>query len=556
MNPETQSRNTTRDHITNSWLDPVSRETSSPFSAASSTDDLHTGKTWATTIAKDPWQPLILTLDGGGIRGYSSLLLIQRLMREVAAWENFYERQQHPNKLDVTIFKEESILPCMYFDFMYGTSTGGLIGTMLGRLRMPVPICLEIYKAVGNELFGKRRSKLPLATKYHHQPLEAAVRDIVKKYCPLHQSDCGGTDWNPWFLELKELGISTTISAEDITTFDSGNETCSPYSEPFHPQTTHRICHSICLSAIHNQRISEAYLIRTYSHVYGIDTPIWVTRYNEGAEHLRIWEVTRATSAAPFFFKSLVVTFPDGSKREFKDGGIRENNPSHAAWSEFMSLYGEDAEPALLLSIGTGRPNMQRDGFATIWPGPFGKMPIVRKVVETIAVLKNMLVRYTEGETRHQDMLKLARGQHTWYKRLNVSAGLEGMRLDNWEASVVIDPETKERKVNPGGASLKRMEEATQKYLVRDIDANLAEYAPPREMLKQVAQKLVLTRRAREATAKENPERWESFSGFRLKTTKTEEDRKPSSTDVTQSEDDRCGGGDEDSVVPEVAAGT
>jgi hypothetical protein len=383
---------------------------------------------------------------------------------------------------------------------MYGTSTGGLIATMLGRLRMTVPVCLEIYKEVGDELFGKRRSNIPLATKYDHEPLEKAVRDIVKKHCPIHTHpvNCEGADWNPWSLELEP-------------------ENTDLFNEPFHPWTTHRICHTICLSAVHNRNIINAYLLRTYNHIYSQDTPLFVTRYNEGAEKLRIWEVTRATSAAPFFFKSLISALEDGQQREFKDGGIRENNPSVAAWSEFISIYGENSTPALLLSVGTGRPNMERDGFASVWPGPFGKLGLVKKFAEVFAVFKNMLVRYTEGEGRHTDMTNLARGQHTWYKRLNVSSGMEGMRIDNWESSFETDPTTKHRREIPGGKSLQRMEDAARRYLTRDTDPHLAEYAAPKEMLKQVAQKVVLTRRARERTARFDPARWDSFQGRTLR---------------------------------------
>ena len=64
-----------------------------PISIASSQDDVHTGKTWAKTV-DDPWLPLILTLDGGGIRGYSSLLILQRLMHEVALCENSLEQDE------------------------------------------------------------------------------------------------------------------------------------------------------------------------------------------------------------------------------------------------------------------------------------------------------------------------------------------------------------------------------------------------------------------------------------------------------------------------------
>ena len=108
---------------------------------------------------------------------------------------------------------------------------------------------------------------------------------------------------------------------------------------------------------------------------------------------------------------------------------------------------------------------MERDGFAAVWPGPLGKLGVVKKMAETAAVFKNMLVRYTEGEMRHEDMAKLARGEHTWYKRLNVSSGLQGMRLDNWESAKVLDPKTNTYRTVPGARSLKRMEDATKLYL-------------------------------------------------------------------------------------------
>jgi hypothetical protein len=470
-----------------------------PFSAVSSHDDIHTGKTWARTVDDDPWLPLILTLDGGGIRGYSSLLILQQLMKEVATWENYFEQQEKPVDQRL-VFSDDQLKPCEYFDFMYGTSTGGLIATMLGRLRMTVPVCLEIYKEVGEELFGKRRSIVPLATRYKHEPLEDAVRRIVMAHCPVHPTNhCNGADWNPWSLDVDNL--------------DPDDD------EPYNPYSSDRICQTVCLTAVHNRNITDAYLLRTYNHRYNTDTPLFVTRYNEGAERLRIWQVTRATSAAPFFFKSLVARVdPKSAAKEFKDGGIRENNPSVTAWSEFISLYGTTRpEPALLLSVGTGRPNASRDGFASAWPGPFGRLAIVKKWAETFALVRNMLVKYTEGESRHLDMARLAQGQATWYKRLNVAAGLEGMRLDSWEPRVERDPRTRARRVVPGGKTLRRLEDATRAYLEREApDASVMEYAPPRVMLQQVAEKMVRHRRARERTAAVDPVRWETFLGRRL----------------------------------------
>jgi len=63
--------------------------------------------------------PRILSLDGGGVRGLSSLLILRNIMEEIA------RRNDTPEAI-----------PCDYFDLIGGTGTGGLIAIMLGRLRM------------------------------------------------------------------------------------------------------------------------------------------------------------------------------------------------------------------------------------------------------------------------------------------------------------------------------------------------------------------------------------------------------------------------------------
>jgi patatin-like phospholipase/acyl hydrolase len=68
--------------------------------------------------------PRILALDGGGVRGFSSLLILERLMQEI-------QRLNGDDDLP---------LPCKYFYLICGTSTGGLIAIMLGRLRMVWPL--------------------------------------------------------------------------------------------------------------------------------------------------------------------------------------------------------------------------------------------------------------------------------------------------------------------------------------------------------------------------------------------------------------------------------
>lgn len=69
----------------------------------------------------------ILALDGGGVRGLSEVLVLKNIMQRI----KFYEETtlKYPRK-------EETSESWKYFDLICGTSTGGLLAIMLGRLRM------------------------------------------------------------------------------------------------------------------------------------------------------------------------------------------------------------------------------------------------------------------------------------------------------------------------------------------------------------------------------------------------------------------------------------
>ena len=72
-------------------------------------------------------RPRILSLDGGGVRGLSSLLILREIMEEI-------RRQTKAAKAP---------RPCEYFDLIGGTSTGGLIAIMLGRLGMVISLAMQ-----------------------------------------------------------------------------------------------------------------------------------------------------------------------------------------------------------------------------------------------------------------------------------------------------------------------------------------------------------------------------------------------------------------------------
>ena len=109
----------------------------------------------------------LLALDGGGVRGLSSLMILQQLMAAVDP--------DAPPK------------PCDYFDMIGGTSTGGLIAVMLGRLRMTVDECIAAYTSLSDRVFEKKGHRVNIKGKiqgrFDADELERAIKQILR--------DCG-----------------------------------------------------------------------------------------------------------------------------------------------------------------------------------------------------------------------------------------------------------------------------------------------------------------------------------------------------------------------------
>lgn len=107
----------------------------------------------------------VLCLDGGGVRGLSSLMILQDIMREVAAKEGIDDAK-----------------PCDFFDLICGTSTGGLIAIILGRPRMSVGQAIDIYLQLSASIFVPKGIKSQIrskATKFSAKALEQAIQEVL-----------------------------------------------------------------------------------------------------------------------------------------------------------------------------------------------------------------------------------------------------------------------------------------------------------------------------------------------------------------------------------------
>jgi patatin-like phospholipase/acyl hydrolase len=107
----------------------------------------------------------LLVLDGGGVRGLSSLQTLKQLMELIDP--------ENPPK------------PCECFDMIGGTSTGGLIAIMLGRLEMSVDECMAEYQQISSTVFTKVRHRLnwrgQVQGRFDNEILAEKVREFLVK---------------------------------------------------------------------------------------------------------------------------------------------------------------------------------------------------------------------------------------------------------------------------------------------------------------------------------------------------------------------------------------
>ncbi|OQV09068.1 hypothetical protein CLAIMM_13246 [Cladophialophora immunda] len=114
----------------------------------------------------------LLSLDGGGVRGLSSLYILKGLMTRL----NF-ERQA------VGLAR---VKPCDIFDLIGGTSTGGIIAIMLGRLEMDVDECIKEYKVMMKKVFKNKRNAFFVSitgnvkARFSSKTLETAIKEVLR----------------------------------------------------------------------------------------------------------------------------------------------------------------------------------------------------------------------------------------------------------------------------------------------------------------------------------------------------------------------------------------
>ncbi|CAN9313493.1 unnamed protein product [Alternaria alternata] len=294
-----------------------------------------------------PKELCLLSLDGGGVRGRSTLMILKRIMEAI-------NPEDPPN-------------PCDYFHMICGTSTGGLIALMLGRLRMTVDQCIEAYDEMSPDVFTKIHHRVNLMNgesqgRFDHEALEKHVKELVSDR----------------FFNANEL-LKDKLSMGACKTF-----VCV---------TSQRTGRPVILSSYYNDRRGTDMLNIT-----------------------KIWEAARATSAATTFFDPITI-----GDETFIDGATGANNPVRYMMAEARDVFNNgktlsEDDFRCIVSIGTGIPSLTAFG-----PG----LKDVAKGLKAIATDTE-----EEADSFRKDYTSLFGYPNPRAFRFNVIRGLETVGLE------------------------------------------------------------------------------------------------------------------------------
>ncbi|KOS47673.1 hypothetical protein ACN38_g1342 [Penicillium nordicum] len=271
--------------------------------------------------------------------------------------------------------------PCEHFDLIGGTSTGGIIAIMLGRLGMTVDECLQAYLKVAEHAFTpKAHAIIPARPRgaFSAHALEEAIKQVVTEFCT--EKEC---------VNRRRNGLSTTP--------------CQHSDLPFRQPT----CTKTVVLAITKASLDAGpTLFRTYDNSAALNG-------------FTIWEAARATSAATTFFKPIKI---GRDNIEYIDAGFGHNNPCDKLIAEAKEVFPGRSDMQIL-SIGTGLGNV---------------VSMKSNFISIIGAMKKMATSSNKVAARLEDRY----GGNGQYFRFNVEHGLEDVTLSDWKKESTISTNT------------------------------------------------------------------------------------------------------------------
>lgn len=247
-------------------------------------------------------QKRLLALDGGGILGLISLQVLKAM-----------EDQLRPLAPDPAAFRLRD-----FFDYIGGTSTGGIIAAGLA-LGMSVSDLIAFYETSAAKMFTRAGLFRRWYYKYDAGPLSELLKNVIGEHSILELQRRGrqSEDKLGCLLEDKHLLV--------VTQNISSN---SPWPFSTNPKAK-----------------------------YNDETNAECNRL------IPLWEIVRASTAAPTYFAPQEIELERGNKascRKFEDGGVTPyNNPAFllyrmATLPEYRCGWPDGEDRMMLVSVGTG----------------------------------------------------------------------------------------------------------------------------------------------------------------------------------------------------------
>lgn len=337
--------------------------------------------------------------------------------------------------------------PCDYFDLIAGTGTGGLIALMLGRLRLDLDTCKDLYVRMTRRVFetDKTFAGIPLkSTMFKASKLEEVIRECVREHTV---SELEGNDTlanaTPMTPDSHNRSASTTSA--DIPQRSMSQS--SRYSQFGMSPNTQRLSFGSLQWGNSNALLYDTRENRTKTAVTAVlkGTPVTtlLRSYDSRKEpapdvNCTIWQAGRATSATAMAFKPIKI-----GQSVYLDEGAGKYNPAPTILDEAVQNEWPGRDVGVFVSIGTGkRPANTNARSHEWWEGFLGGS------MGDFAEARRRLISKLEGcEDTHQFMLRehlAARGVNVEnYYRLNVEVGVGEFGMNEWARLSEISTNTR-----------------------------------------------------------------------------------------------------------------
>ncbi|CAL5874846.1 uncharacterized protein PFLUO_LOCUS9148 [Penicillium psychrofluorescens] len=386
----------------------------------------------------------ILSLDGGGVRGYSMLIILQELM-----YRTYVECEGKPPRRD------QIPKPCDHFDLIAGTGTGGLIALMLGRLRLDLETSKEVYVRMTRKVFetDKTIAGIPYrSTLFKASKLEEAIRECVREHTVYEAEGNDRVDANP---RASMASLPYGPGSVPQRTLSRGSFSMQPP-----PSTASDRRNSAFINGLRwgqpDASLYDNRENRTKTAVTALykgtprNTPAVLLRsYDSRREpppefNCTIWQAGRATSATGLAFKPIQI-----GQHVFIDEGAGTYNPAPQILDEAVMNEWPGRDVGVFVSIGTGkRPAGTNSRQHEWWEGFFGD------ALGTFAEARRRLISKIEGcEDIHQNMLRDYLAQRHVskdnYYRLNVEVGVGEFGMNEWNRLADISTNTRRYLAKP-----------------------------------------------------------------------------------------------------------